>query len=181
MRGCRAYKWPSERLRAPLVPRRLVPHMLLDPEERGAKPEVKSEVKSEVKPEDSKAPKAGGKRARGGQPGPRGANGAPATYAKPPKVLKGANAPTVDLVSPDKGTSPRSSIANRHALRFKFQCILNALPASSLLIRAAHMLCLSLAYLSVSLPLSILCDAAVMAVCRCQLQEAGGPGDQGQG
>ena len=50
----------------------------------GAKPEVKSEVKSEVKPEDSKAPKAGGKRARGGQPGPRGANGAPATYAKMP-------------------------------------------------------------------------------------------------
>ena len=54
----------------------------------GRRGRVKStEVKSEVKPEDSKAPKAGGKRARGGQPGPRGANGAPATYAKMPNLV----------------------------------------------------------------------------------------------
>ena len=155
--------------------------MLLDPEElRGARGQARGQVRGQVRGQARGLQGAqGGRQARAG--GPARAGNVTATYAKMPKVLKGAGAPTVDLVSPDKGTSPRTSIANRHALRFKFQCILNAPPASSLLIRAAHMLCLSLAYLSVSLPLSILCDAAVMAVCRCQLQEAAGAGDQGQG
>ena len=62
-------------------------------------------------PKVKSEPKVGDKRKPGGQPGPRGSDGKPAKYKKGqlPPVLKGADAPTVDLISPDKGTRPRAS------------------------------------------------------------------------
>ena len=124
---------------------------------RGAKTAaaMKTDVKTEVKTEskaDSKA-KVGDKRKPGGQPGPRGPNGQSAKYAKPPKVLKGADAPTVNLISPDKtenGALPCDANRHRHALRVKFQCVLNH-AAPPPFIRAVLLLCFSFSHTTLSL------------------------------
>jgi hypothetical protein len=84
----------------------------------GKAAEADIKVKNEPKVKSEREPKVGDKRKPGGQPGPLPApvarTGLYTKDGKAPKVLKGAAAPTIDLVSPDKGTLPHARTS--HAL-----------------------------------------------------------------
>jgi hypothetical protein len=72
---------------------------------------AEADIKVKNEPKVKSEPKVGDKRKPGGQHGPRGPY---AKDGKAPKVLKGAAAPTINLVSPDKGTLPHARTS--HAL-----------------------------------------------------------------
>jgi hypothetical protein len=102
---------PTRVKRAPPEPRVTYDRAVKSAKAEGKAAEADIKVKNEPKVKSEREPKVGDKRKPGGQHGPRGPY---AKDGKAPKVLKGAAAPTINLVSPDKGTLPHARTS--HAL-----------------------------------------------------------------
>ena len=99
---------------------------------------VKDDTQVKAEPKVKAEPQAGDKRKPGGQPAPLG-NYKKIKAALPP-VLKGSDAPTVNLISPSKGALACSCSAIEFSLRF--QCVRVIPPCATPILLADSFMCI---------------------------------------